>query len=235
MPLASGQARATLLGTSAGGELIGSRDVSVGPSGGLKGFNDYDNGVFTVAWEITLGSTVHYKYTFTGLSGFDISNIVLDVTDDPSCAIDPECVTSAMITPGGSATVEFGDFAGITGGVKFEGFDGVEGAMYEFDSNRSPVYGHLAVKDGGGSETCASPNGTNIVCSNQLLGLGDPDEAINFIVVPNGLVPEPGTAALLGLGFLGLGLKGRRRRCPAARLGADHHSSNDTKPKLARR
>ncbi len=45
-------------GTSAAGELIGSRDVSAG--GGLAGPNDWDNDVFKVEWEITVDTGVHY-------------------------------------------------------------------------------------------------------------------------------------------------------------------------------
>jgi hypothetical protein len=207
LALAPGQALATALGASALGELTGSRDVAL--DGGLQGFNEWDNGLFTIEWEITLGPTsAHYEYTFTGLSGKDISNIVLDLSDD--CAWDPLCAQNVMIN--GSTTgveTQFGNFAGILGGLKLEGVDGMEGAVYEFDSNRLPVYGHLAVKDGGGPETCADPNGTNIVCSNQLLGIGDPDAIVNFIAVPNGVVPEPGTGLLLGLGLIGLAVSRR--------------------------
>jgi hypothetical protein len=207
LPAAAG---ATLLGTSALGELAGSRDV--GPGGGLKGFNEWDVGVFTVDWEITIGGGgAHYEYTFTGLSSKDISNIVIDMTDN--CGSDPSCFTNATINGSGAGVVtEYGDFAGIIGGLKIEGVDGMEGVVYAFDSNRLPVYGHLAVKDGGGSETCTSPGGSNIVCSNQLLGIGDPDAAINFVVVPDGVVPEPGTAALMGLGLVAIAWKRRNRR-----------------------
>ncbi len=207
--IAPGVSFATLLGTDASGELIGSRDVN---GNGLKGFNDYDNGLFTVSWEITLGvSSAHYKYTFTGLTGKDISNIVLDVTDN--CGSDSLCVYNAMISGSSVGVVtEFGDFSGITGGMKFEGIDGVEGAVYEFDSNRNPIYGHLAVKDGGGAETCMAPGGSNIVCNNQLLGIGDPDQAVNFVVVPNGVIPEPGTAVLMALGLGVLGARSRWQR-----------------------
>jgi hypothetical protein len=193
-------------GTDASGELVGSRDV--GPGGGLKGYNEWDNGLFTVEWEITLGATVHYKYTFTGLDGWDISNVVFDISDD--CDGDPLCVTNATIN-GAEAEVDFGNFSGITGAVKLEGIDGTEGVMYEFDSNRLPVYGHLAVKDGGGSETCASPNGTNLACSNQLVGFGSPDDINDFVARPNGVVPEPSTALMLLGGLSGLAVAGRRR------------------------
>ena len=85
--------------------------------------------------------------------------------------------------------------------VQPEGIDGEEGFTYEFDSNRLPVYGHMAVKDGGGSETCATPGSSNIVCSNQLRGIGSPEDIINFVARPNGAVPEPGTFGLLAIGL----------------------------------
>ena len=196
-------------GTSAAGELTGSRDVGVG--GGLKGYNTYDNGVFKIEWEITIGvGSVHYKYTFTGLTSKDISHVVFDYSDN--CDVDPLCVTNATIN-GSAATLDFGNFSGITGAVKLEGIDGMEGAMYEFDSNRLPVYGHLAVKDGGGPETCAAPGGSNIACSNQLVGFGSPDDINDFIARPNGVVPEPGTLPLVGLsiGLLAAARRGRKR------------------------
>jgi hypothetical protein len=93
--------------------------------------------------------------------------------------------------------------------MKFEGVDGMEGVTYEFDSNRTPVYGNLAVKDGGGPETCQLPGSSNIVCNNQLLGIGDANVATHFIVVPDGVIPEPGTGLLLGLGLAMLGIRRR--------------------------
>jgi hypothetical protein len=178
------------------------------------GVRAWDNGVFTISWEITVGPAIaHYRYTFTGLTKKDISNVVFDMTDD--CGSDPFCYTDVMINGSQTGIVtEYGNFSGIVGGLKIEGVDGEEGFVYEFDSNRAPVYGHLGVKDGGGSETCAGPGGSNIACSNQLLGLGDPDVATNFIAVPNGSIPEPGTGLLVGLGLATLA-----SRCRSERLG----------------
>lgn len=197
----------SVYGTDASAELVGSRDVGVG--GGLKGFNAYDNGSFQVDWVITLGTSVHYAYTFTGLSANDISNVVFDLSND--CDLDPLCVTNALID-GSPATVEFGGFSGVTGAVKLEGIDGEEGFTYEFDSNRLPVYGHMAIKDGGGSETCMAPGASNIVCSNQLLGIGSSEDIVNFVARPNGVVPEPGTFLLVGLGVGFLAVSRRSRR-----------------------
>jgi hypothetical protein len=202
-------AHATLLGADASGELVGSRDVTGG--GGLKGYNEWENGLFTVSWVITINgpASAHYEYTFTGLGGKDISNTVFDLTDN--CGVDPFCYTNVTINGSTVGVVtEFGNHSGIIGGLKIEGVDGMEGAVYAFDSNRLPVYGHLAVKDGGGNETCSAPGASNIVCSNQLVGIGDPDAAINFIAVPDGIiVPEPGALALWAGSLVALALRRR--------------------------
>lgn len=196
-------------GTSAAGELSGSRSVG---GGGLVGYNAWEDD-FTVAWEITQnGSEWHYEYTFTGLDGSgqekDISHTVLDISDDCD---GPDCVFN--VSPSGE--IEYGDFDGVTGAVKFD-FGGGNGFVYEFDSDRAPVYGHLAVKGGAGPDTCAVANPTSIVaCSVGLdLAPGDPGEMdiLNYVARPNGAVPEPTTGWLLTTGLLLAATTHRRMR-----------------------
>jgi hypothetical protein len=207
-------------GTSALAELTGSRDVhaTVGPlgAGGLTGFGQYADAAidFGVAWVITLGPVVHYQYTFTGLNGSgqakDVSHFVLDLSDD--CAGDPNCVTNAKINGVAIAAqdIEFGDQDGIIGAVKFDIGAG-EGVTYEFDSNRLPVYGHLAIKDGGGSGTCPTPGSTTAACSNGLVAGVDTEDVNDYVARPNGIVPEPGSLPLLALGLVILAARRRWR------------------------
>jgi len=217
-----------------GGDLNAGR--SVDPGGGLRGFADYETD-FSVAWAIDFDTTTpglwHYKYTFTGLDGSgqekDISHFTLDLSPDCLDPGDLACVTNAKMTfdetvtmlmdgsdilsCGGEPCVNFGDNDGITGSVKFDIGDG-EGVMYEFDSNRAPVWGNLAIKDGGGNGTCADVIGggstsTNIACNIGLLD-GDMMDTNDFVARPNGAIPEPGTGALVGLGLVLLGRRARR-------------------------
>jgi hypothetical protein len=100
------------------------------------------------------------------------------------------------------------------GSVKFD-VGGGEGIVYEFDSNRSPVYGHLAMKDGGGPGVCPSPSApTTAACSNGLVAGVDTEDTNDYIARPNGfppIVPEPGSTALLIAGLGGLLAASRRR------------------------
>ncbi len=205
---------APVYGTSAAGELTGSRDAGAG--GGLTAYNAW-NPSFTVAWDITnLGSgNWNYKYTFTGLNKKDISHFTLDLSDDCISLGDTDCVTNITPTPP-SNSIEFGDKDGITGAIKFD-YGGGEGISYAFDSNRAPVYGHLAVKDGGGSATCANAPGgvgnTQIACNNGLLAASDTENITDYVARPNGVsqIPVPAAVWLFGSGLLGLAGIARRK------------------------
>lgn len=212
---------AGIYGTDA--TLTGTRSVD---GGGLTGFNDYATG-FTVEWVADFDQTTpgkwHYKYTFTGLDGSGqergVSHFVLDLSDTCFDPFDSGCVTDAKLTVGteviplmSGATVlstcgmeddpqpcvEFGDFDGLTDAVKFDE-EGGEGLMYEFDSNRHPVWGHFAVKDGGGPGVCPNPGDATAVCND---GLFDPDsmDPIDFVARPNA-IPEPATLMLVSAGL----------------------------------
>jgi len=68
------------------------------------------------------------------------------------------------------------------------------------------------VKDGGGPGTCPSPGSTTAACSNGLLAGSDTMDTNDYVARPNGIIPEPGTVLLLGVGLGGLAVIGRRRR-----------------------
>lgn len=208
---------ASIYGDSA--DLIGTRTTDVvGPDiavavGGLTGDGSEWDTDFGISWDITDNGngTFDYVYTFLGFGdkNKNISNFVIDLSDDCLSGPDPLCVTGAEYngSPIDSGDIVFGDFNGLTGAVKFD-LGGGDPSVYSFTSNRVPVWGHLAMKDGGGPDTCADyPTGTNIICSNQLLGIGDDDDPINYIARPNGIavVPVPAAVWLFGsaLGMLG--------------------------------
>jgi hypothetical protein len=213
--LATGVEASPVYGTSALGELIGSRSVG---GGGLIGHNEWAND-FTVDWQITqAGSGWHYEYTFTGLDGSGqekaIGHTVIDISDDCEGA---DCVFN--VSPSGS--VDSGDFDGVTGAVKFD-FGGGEDLTYSFDSNRSPVYGHLAVKGGGGPDRCDDVNPSSaLACSVGIsLPSGDPGKmnTLNYVARPNGItLPEPATGFLVAVGLLAA-LVPTARREGSARL-----------------
>lgn len=168
--------------------------------------------------------TLTYTYTFTGFGNpnRDISNFVLDISDN-CIGVDPLCIVNATLNGNsiGSGDIEYGDFNGITGAVKFDVGSGGPSAVYEFTSNRLPVWGHLAMKDGGGPNTCGSGSfgGTALACSNQLLGIGSDMDKINFVARPDGhftmtAVPVPAAAWLFGSALCAFGWL--RRRSAAA-------------------
>ena len=111
-------------GTSAAGELTGSLTVS---DPGLMTTDMYDWDDAVVSWVITDNGngTMHYEYTFTGFDSPDISHLDIDITDNAiygNTLADPDAFTGATLNgvPIASSDLEFGDFDGITGAVKFD-------------------------------------------------------------------------------------------------------------------
>ena len=205
--------------TSALAELIGSRSVAAGEL--IVTDIKWDGAA--ISWDIELLPTNFFRYTYTftdfGIEGDDgesngaISHLTLDISDDildPASAILDamfgEDLGSLMTIPLGS--IDFGDFDGITGVVKFD--VGTEGTtvVYQFVSPNRPVYGHVFLKSGPPDARTLRNAGYFDLLS---------EDVTDFIAVPDTLlVPEPAAITLMLLGLIGLltlrGMKLRSQR-----------------------
>jgi hypothetical protein len=166
--------------------LTGTRTVGAIGLDNIDSDPDWDDVV--LSWTITNNGdgTFHYSYTLEDFDRPGVSHVTLDVSDD---AIDDETPAPGLVTDaelnGNSiaAFLEFGDKEGITGAVKFDiGDDG--DLTYTFNSNRSPVWGDIAIK--GGQNLM-----TNTGFSNHSL-----EDSGHFVARPNGYAPEPNSFTL---------------------------------------
>jgi len=210
-------AYATAFGTSAAGELSGSRseNLEIIVGGGYVGIPPQ----LVISWDIGFnvgGGYWEYEYTFSGSGAPEISHFIMSLSDD--CEEDNGCVDNLT---GPQQSVEFGTFGpapgnpGFPTGESIYGFKvntsnpGQDSFIFSFTSNRAPVYGHIYGKGGGGPQEAWFYNA----------GLADPDSTniSDYIVRPNGApsddpVPEPGSFALLGLGAVAIGLYRHKRQ-----------------------
>ncbi len=193
--------------TSAAGELNGSRSVAAGEL--ITSESVWDTAV--VAWDVLAlpGNLFQYTYTLTGFgedhgdgeSNAAISHLTLDISNDVpdgfGGATDLTAIMNPMhgpdlmsLVPIDLLNVLFGDFDGIVGAVKFDVGTEMTSNIYQFTSTRQPVYGHVFVKDG--------------LVSLRNAGYFDPlsEDISNFVVRPNGRIPEPATFVLAFLGFV---------------------------------
>ena len=193
--------------TSAAGELTGSRSAAAGEL--IPTDSVWDTAV--IAWEVLVlpGNLFQYTYTLTGFgedqgggeSNAAISHLTLDISNDVPDGFggttDPTAIMNAMFGPDllsllpiDPLNILFGDFDGIIGAVKFDVGTEMTSNVYQFLSSRQPVYGDVFVKNG------------NVDLHNA--GLLDPlsEDIGDFVVRPDGQIPEPSTFVLAFLSFV---------------------------------
>jgi hypothetical protein len=210
----------TVYGTSADGELTGSRDSTSGDISVSGVFGT----PFDISWVITPnGGLYQYVYTITGPSGsgLGVSHFALNLSAD--CVAGGSCVTNAEVNGSavesgltyGPNTSANGDtnFPGSFYGVRFFPADPTQLSItVQFDSDHGPVYGDFYLKRGqggpdkGGSawdNGCNPTSDTSGVITDYIPGPGDDPISAEA-------VPEPATFFLSGISLIGLGLLLRR-------------------------
>ena len=211
-------------GSDASAELLGVSRTSPASSG-VDATRQWDNGGFTIAWNIVQLPTLLWSYTYTLTAKTkEVSHFILEVTDDD----DPFYVYSGTsplesITP----TTWYGKdsvyhlpsnplMPNDIFGVKFD-FGSTE-VTYTMVTDRAPVYGVFYVDDGkdGGQDVVAWSNALNYSdYKTKVTDLTFTD----FIVRPDSMgmhsggdpIPEPATLLLLGSGLIGIAVSGKKR------------------------
>jgi hypothetical protein len=215
--LASAPAWAALVyDTDTNMQLSGSRTTSVGGGLVIGGGNVT---TASLAWTITDNGdgTLHYAYTFDEDSQQSISHFVLDLSDNctatSGCLMNPEVGSGTFNLEYGTFTTNNGNpgFPGLIVGVKFDDLSSDNPFVFEFDSNRTPVWGNFYAKGGNGKV-----DGNGFAIFND--GADDHASAniLHFIArpdterVPPAEVPAPLSLILVGAGFGGIGFLHRR-------------------------
>lgn len=212
--LATTSNAAPVYGTDVGpANYTGSRSLAAGE---LVAGGNYATDPLVVSWVVTYQGGVDwlYEYTFAGFGPPAVSHFILDLTDDAVIpVVDSDVVRDETISSGSFGQIEYGTFGPGPSNPGFPAGSSIVGVKFNtnnpstnsftvtFLSNRAPVWGDIYFK--GGNDSFAYNKGL----PNHLS-----EDIRDFIARPNGIVPEPGSIALVGLGLGTIGLMGLRRR-----------------------
>ena len=200
-------------GSDASEELTGSRNSLAGE--GVDATQQWDNGGFTIEWDISQGSDDLWTYIYTVTADTkDLSHFILEVTDDEY----PFNIFDGTSLPyegpyrydSGTSSSSNPLMPNPIYGVKFD-FGDTE-VTYTMVTDSAPVYGVFYTKDGKDGSGVY-----DVVAWSTALNSGDykVNESLtttDFIVRPDGApIPEPSTVLLVGTGLLGIIGFGRKR------------------------
>jgi len=213
----------SVLPQTASANLADVRSTYLG--GGLEAGGNWasapDGEGFQIAWEITQGYTGlwHYRYTLLNESGDGLTPEASHTIFELSTNITSEDLFNFS---GDIQSVEFRTFGEAPSNPEFPDGEDIFGVKFdltgdqcliEFDSTRQPMWGDFYSKGGGGSHPSYVYNislGTPVELPNSYLTppVDVAQNPLHKILVPDTVLPEPATVALLALGTLTI----RRRR-----------------------
>ncbi|MFA9476801.1 PEP-CTERM sorting domain-containing protein [Phycisphaerales bacterium AB-hyl4] len=198
----------------------------------LQTTDRWNNITPTVEWQITDnqdGQTWNYAYTFIGFDGRaipTISHFILQLSEGAPA----EDFTSFTSSGAGFDGNNFTDFRLFNQGqpsdpnlqsnvygVKIDLQNTGDNFTIAFDANRLPMWGDIHIK-GGQSEAWNQDFAVEVANLHDYFAdhaLDATGNELAKILVPNSIVPEPGTLALLGIGGFTLLIRRRAAASPA--------------------